>query len=374
MFGKKEKAEKPAKPAKAASKPKKSKGSSSGKSGPNFFAAHIEKLVMGLVVAAAGYLVYAGISGKGYPTDREPGSLSQDSSQVLQQISEDHWPALATERDVKHAFVPEVEKSRRATEADQYAIGSLREASSGPRELRGDPKILPPEQLVVKCVSGAIAIEVPNETPDPFEAFEDADRIIEGRRPPRNRNTSAEEEDDEDKIKPPPRRLFSKYDLGAQIGAMLGMGGEGGMGMGGMGMGGMGGMGMGGMGSFQAKPAWEMPVEVYGVVYLYNPVSIKRLGLDKVTENTEVADTVQTPAVEEPLPGSVPTQAEGGAAADPANPNANAVPGTGPVPPSNDPGANAAANPGNNPAGSAPNGANAGGANAGGNLPPANPQ
>jgi len=249
MFGKKEKAEKPAKAEKAPTKPKKSKGSSSGKRGPNFFAAHIEKLIMGFVVVAAVYLVYAGISGKGYPTDRDPSSLSQSSSQVLQQISEDHWPAIAAEREVKHAFVPDVEKARRPTDADEYAIGSLREASSGPRELRGDPKILPPEQLVVKCVSGAIAIEVPKETPDPFEAFEDAERITGSRRPPKNRNTTKEEEDDEDKIKPPSRRLLSKYDLGAQIGAMLGMGGEGGMG--GMGMGGMGrgGMGMGGSGS-----------------------------------------------------------------------------------------------------------------------------
>ena len=248
MFGKKDKAEKPAKAEKAPGKTKKSKGgSSSGKSGPNFFAAHIEKLIMGVVVAAAGYLVYAGFSGAGYPTDRDPSSLSQSSSQVLQQISEDHWPAIAAEREVKHSFVPDVEKARRPTDADSYAIGSLREASSGPRELRGDPKVLPPEQLVLRCVSGAIAIEVPKETPDPFEAFEDADRITNSRRPQR-RNNQPEEEDDEDKIKPPPRRLLSKYDLGAQIGAMLGMAGEGGMGMGGMGMGGMGMGGMGDMG------------------------------------------------------------------------------------------------------------------------------
>ena len=264
MFGKKEKAEKAEKPAKpvketkASAKPKKAKAVSSGKSGPNFFAAHIEKLIMALIVAAAGYFVYDGISRQGYPADREPTTLSQNSNQVLQQISEDHWPAIAAEREIKHAFVPEVEKARKPTNPDSYAIGSLRESSGGPRELRGDPKILPPEQLVVNCVSGPIAIEVPKETVDPFDAFQDAERITNGRRPPR-RNQNEEEEEDEDKIKPPPRRLMSKYDLGAQIGAMLGMGaagGEGmdgmggGMGMGGMGMGGgRGGMGSGGMGA-----------------------------------------------------------------------------------------------------------------------------
>ena len=110
-------------------------------------------------------------------------------------------------------------------------------------------------------------------------------------------------------------------DGGYGSGGMGGMdGGMGGMGMGGMGMGGMGmgGMGMGGMTS--AKPAWEMPVEVYGVIYLYNPVSIKRLGLDKVTENTEVADKVETPAVTEPVPVAAPAAASN---AVPANPNPN---------------------------------------------------
>jgi hypothetical protein len=49
-----------------------------------------------------------------------------------------------------------------------------------------------------------------------------------------------------------------------------------------------------------------MPIEVYGVIYLYNPVSIKRLGLDKVTENTEVSDKVETPAATEPVPAPQP--------------------------------------------------------------------
>ncbi len=263
MFGKKDKAEKAVKaekPAKvvkekapAKTKSKKSKASS-GKSGPNFFAAHVEKLILGVVVAATGYVIYDGISRKGYPTDRQPTSLNQSAGDALQQISVDHTEAIFAEREIKHAFVPEVEKSRRPIEWKKFSLGSLQnENSSGPVELRGDPKILPPEQLVVKCVSGAVAIEVPKETPDPFEVFEDAPRItIKKPKPPKNKE---EPEEDEDKIKPPARRLMSKYDLGAPIGAMGGMMGgmEGGMGMGmggsmGGGMGGMDG-GRGGMGS-----------------------------------------------------------------------------------------------------------------------------
>jgi hypothetical protein len=246
-------------------KAKKSKASS-GKSGPNFFAAHIEKLMLGLVVAAAGYVVYDGISRKGYPADREPTALNQSAGQVLQQISEDHWPAIEAEREVKHNFKGSADIARRPTNADLYSIDVLDPQPGGVLEKRGDPKLLAPEQLVAQCVSGAIAIEVPNETPDPLDAFENAERIKArgGRNPSGNRrpneNTGAADDEDEDKIKPPARRLLSKYDLGAPIGAMaagMGMGGEGmgGMGMGAMGgmggeaMGGMGGMGMGSRGS-----------------------------------------------------------------------------------------------------------------------------
>ena len=115
----------------------------------------------------------------------------------------------------------------------------------------------------------------------------------------------------------------------------------------------MGGMG-GGAGMASAKPSWEMPVEVYGVIYLYNPVSIKRLGLDKVNENTEISDKVETPAAS-PEAGQQP------AAQQPANPD-NAV-----VDP-NAAGQNPAA-----PNAAAPNAAPAGAAPAAGTAVPANP-
>ena len=158
-------------------------------------------------------------------------------------------------------------------------------------------------------------------------------------------------------------------DGGMGMGGSMGMGSEGsgdGMGMGSMGMG-----GFGSMGAAQVKPAWEMPVEVYGVVYLYNPVDIKRLGLDKVTENTEVTDTVETPAQEAPAPAAEQPQGDAAApatdaagAANPASDAAGTPPANGnPAAPANG-GPAAPANPAN---GSGP-------ANPGAAQPPANPQ
>lgn len=79
------------------------------------------------------------------------------------------------------------------------------------------------------------------------------------------------------------------------IGGGEGMGGEMGGDEGGSGS--MGGMaGMGGMGgAMRTRKSNEIPVEVYGVVYLFNPASKERLGLNKVTEDTQLKDTVSTP-------------------------------------------------------------------------------
>lgn len=139
MFGKKDKAEKTEKPAKAVkekapSKPKAKKTkASAGKSGPNFLALHVEKLVLGLVVAAAGYVVYDGFSRGGYPTERQPQGLSQSSNDTLKQISDDHNEPIFAEREFKHAFVSEVEKSRQAIDSKFYELGPLQSPSSGPR-------------------------------------------------------------------------------------------------------------------------------------------------------------------------------------------------------------------------------------------------
>jgi hypothetical protein len=142
--------------------------------------------------------------------------------------------------------------------------------------------------------------------------------------------------------------------------------------------GGMGGMGMGGASMIAVKPAWEMPVEVYGVIYLYNPVDIKRLGLDKVTENTELTDKVEAPAAgSEQVPAqseaTAPANAENGNVA--TNPAANAGK---PAPAAGAP-AGSPANAGGAPAGSSgvpanPNPANPNPANPNGVQPPANPR
>jgi hypothetical protein len=98
-------------------------------------------------------------------------------------------------------------------------------------------------------------------------------------------------------------------------------------------MGGSGGDGYGGgglAGSMAAiKPMTEVTVEIFGLIYLYNPVNIGNLGSDKVTD----APLDPPPAI--PAGSQPPVNPEAQPAASPASPPAevgNAENATGEIP------------------------------------------
>lgn len=129
---------------------------------------------------------------------------------------------------------------------------------------------------------------------------------------------------------------------GGESGYGGGYGGEGGDMYGGGGMGGYG--GMGGMGAAPVdRNPWDLDIEVYGVVYLFNPVDINRLGLNKVDENTELDATVEETPEEAPLaaPETTPPAADAASGQQPAADNVTPDEGANPNP------ANAARGPGN---------------------------
>jgi hypothetical protein len=257
---------KPAKEPKAPKAPKakkKAKVNITGTTGPNFFAAHVEKFVLTVAALAVGYFVYSGFSAPGFPESKTPDGLRSTSTSLLSQISEDHWPQIAEERDLKPtSFMVSTEKTRQPTDPSLFQFDQIPlnpQADSGYAK-RGDPKLLPAEDLVVKNVYGALAIEVPKDRADPFESLEDAEPIKTTKRSRNTRGAGSNEYEGsseagmggpatgEGETKKPVRNLSAGYDLGAQVAAGLNGGDMGGMmgGMGGM-MGGSGGM-MGGSG------------------------------------------------------------------------------------------------------------------------------
>ncbi len=201
----------------AAPKPPKAKGSkrknSLSKGGPGFFGAHIEKMIMVGALGAVGYLVYSGFSTPGYNSDAAPDKLERESKDLLNQISQDHWASISEEpeRQIKHDFAKQAADARRPTDPNLYNNGVWDPKPQGVFEKRGDPILLPPEQLVVHSVSGALAVEVPIDSIDPYDSWEDAEPIK-------------------------PKQRKSRNSRGA-AGGEAGMGGEGGYGGGGAGAG-----------------------------------------------------------------------------------------------------------------------------------------
>ncbi len=203
------KAPKAPKPTKAAGKGSKRKNTLA-KGRPGFFVAHVEKIIFGIAALAVGYLVYSGFSTPGYETARVPENLEKESKDLLNKIREDHWTEISAEPDriVEHDFATLAAEARRPTDPNLYDNGVWDPKPLGVFEKRGDPTILPPEQLVIKGVAGAVAVEVDKDELDPFADLEDAEPIKARQRSSRRRGRNAG-----------------------------GMGGEGGMGAGGMGAG-----------------------------------------------------------------------------------------------------------------------------------------
>ncbi|MCA9157476.1 MAG: hypothetical protein KDA72_04070, partial [Planctomycetales bacterium] len=231
------------------------------KGGPGFFATHIEKLILAGCLAAVGYLVYAGFSTPGYSTTAIPEELEKDAKELMTKISQDHWEQISAdpERKIEHDFASRAAEARRPTDPSNYDNAVWDPQPLGVFEKRGDPKIFPPEQLVVTTVNGSLAIEVPKDEVDPYEELEDAEPIRSKRDRDRDRDSSRGRRGS---------RGSSGSDDGSGMlgsdygGDMMGAGGSGMMGtsvdpakrfltpdnnmgvlLGGTGMGGMGGMG-----------------------------------------------------------------------------------------------------------------------------------
>jgi hypothetical protein len=103
----------------------------------------------------------------------------------------------------------------------------------------------------------------------------------------------------------------------------FGMGPDDGEGFG-MGPGGMGGRGSGGLGGMRSsrRGSHEKKIEVYGIVYLFYPVNIDRLGLSKVEEDFALQDSVQDEG-QDPVPENASEAASADAAGNGQAGNSN---------------------------------------------------
>lgn len=116
--------------------------------------------------------------------------------------------------------------------------------------------------------------------------------------------------------------------MGSGMGSGMGFGSESGSGMPGGSFGGMGEAGGAGTGPSDVSPH-DKQMEVYGVVYVYNPVDVKKLGIEKKEVEPETPPPAATPAA--PAAPAAAPPAGAAPAATPAAPPAGAAPAAPPA-------------------------------------------
>ena len=246
MFGKKSKDSSAAAPRPESGKVKASKPQRriTAKSSPNFFAAHVEKVALALLLGLAGYLIYGSLAVDTLPSTRTPDSLNRQAQDLMTKVNqESHWENILPEREqyVRHQFHQNAKAARKPAQPNLYAFGKLEPPTV--REVLGkrtDPQMFPVEQVHVRNVFGTLATAErvsDRNAKDPFADFEDAEPL--GRRtPPRERPRPGVRGGDAEGLGQPSggtaqvRRLHASYDLGAQFGMGAGSMGDGSMGAG----------------------------------------------------------------------------------------------------------------------------------------------
>jgi hypothetical protein len=177
-----------------------------------FLLDHCEKMVLGLFVAASGWLVYQGFSSNRFDSStKTPENLQEQSLGARSKIvGENHWSTIVQSepgRLVTVRFAAKTDTVRMPTDAKGYAIGRWENKVLQKGGKRGDPEIVSPFDIEVKSFFGVIAMS--SGRPAPADELPNAPPVTEDRRRGRNRpvvNATSVE-----------RKLDMKYDKGFEV-------------------------------------------------------------------------------------------------------------------------------------------------------------
>ncbi|MEZ6116090.1 MAG: hypothetical protein R3C28_05895 [Pirellulaceae bacterium] len=170
MVGKK--AKKSAKPAKE-KKPakKKSKGNGAGAEKlKQFFLLHSEKLVVGVLAAAAAWIIFQGFSLDGLPANQAPADLQQAISSADSYIKQTPFTEVRSVRyPEEDRFDQQATEDTNGIELAAYSLDNVfSPIYQKPQRLRKDPELLAPYQLETKAGYGPIALKSQESGSDGF--------------------------------------------------------------------------------------------------------------------------------------------------------------------------------------------------------------
>ena len=114
----------------------------------NFFLHHFEKIILILVIAASGYLMYSGFQMPDFLEQQNPDALASQATQVKSEIDLDHNEAILPERQPTFDIVKETARADAPVDPSVYSPPQTWTGKS-PNSIvrRQDPELLPPACL-----------------------------------------------------------------------------------------------------------------------------------------------------------------------------------------------------------------------------------
>lgn len=201
----------------------------------DFLLHNFEKMILVVMILAAGYLIYAGTSKPIFTADNDPDGLGTQANQVRSDIDIDHTENIIPERVPTFDIPGATTLALDSIDVSPYKPPQIwgDQTEGGARIQRQDPLLIPPSDLYVAPIATMIAIREDKKNPGYALAdLDDADPVEKVEKKPRRTRRS--------------RRNNMEDMMGEEMGGMGGMFGMEGMDMGmegmDMEMGGMDGM------------------------------------------------------------------------------------------------------------------------------------
>ena len=157
------------------------------------FLNHCEKMILTLVILGSGYLIYAGSQKPNFLDTKQPEQLANSANTVKSDIDLNHNDAIIPDRQPTFDIVGRTAELDTAVDPLDYSLPKTWTGKS-PNSIvrRLDPKLLPPESLVVQSVVTSIAIRGSRTEADAYAlaALEDADPVEKVEKPKRRERRS----------------------------------------------------------------------------------------------------------------------------------------------------------------------------------------
>ena len=159
----------------------------------NFFLNHCEKMILTLVILGSGYLIYAGSQKPNFLDTNQPEQLANRANTVKSDIDLNHNEAIIPDRQPTFDIVGRTAELDTAVDPLDYSLPKTWTGKS-PNSIvrRLDPKLLPPESLIVQSVVTSIAIRGSRTETDAYAlaALENADPVEKVEKPKRRERRS----------------------------------------------------------------------------------------------------------------------------------------------------------------------------------------